>query len=47
MDEKIKKINSQPDPDQPPGHRKLSEEERKETLEKLKQSNFVSFSFSF
>jgi hypothetical protein len=27
-----------PDPDQPPNHRKLSNEERLETLEKLKQS---------
>ena len=38
MDEKIKQLNSIPDPDQPPNHRKLSDQERIETLEKLRQS---------
>ena len=38
MDEKMNQLNNMPDPDQPPNHRKLSDEERMQTLEKLKQS---------
>ena len=36
--EQIAQLNNMPDPDQPPGHRKLAEEERVSTLNKLKDS---------
>ncbi len=36
-----------PDPDQPPGHRKLPEEERINTLNKLKDSKLNFFQHQF
>lgn len=54
QNEKQQKIDSRPDPEQPPNHRKLAEEERLLTLEKLKESKlrinnkiFIILSFYF
>jgi hypothetical protein len=37
-DEEAERVASIPDPEMPPGHRKMEENERRETLQKLKQS---------
>lgn len=34
-------VKNMPDPDQPPGHRKLAEEERQKTLSLLQDSKLI------